>query len=460
MMQTETRKLAGAVAVLTSLFFMWGLITSLNDVLVPHLKAAFSLDYVEAMLIQFCFFGAYFVMSFPSGHLVERRGYKQGIIVGLATAGVGCLMFYPAAGERSYPFFLAALFVLASGITLLQVAANPYVTILGRPESASSRLNLTQAFNSLGTTVGPLLGSLFILARSASPAPGAVQADPRVVQGPYLVLASLLFLIAVIVGWSPLPAKRDLHERDAVRSDAGCASHLAQGRSRRSVWSHRQLILGAVAIFVYVGAEVGIGSLLVSLMGQKQIASLPAALAGRYLSLYWGGAMIGRFVGSALMLRVKPANLLAVNAVVAALLVAVAVASAGHLAMWGLLCVGLFNSIMFPTIFALALDGLGERTGEGSGVLCMAIVGGAIVPEVQARAALAQLRQIVCSSHESRRTGTSSQARGSAAVRPPGERRGAARRTAAWCAERRGMRSSPDRPCGSSRYLENDCSQR
>jgi len=387
-MSTQSRKLVGALAVLTSLFFMWGLITSLNDILVPHLKAAFSLDYVEAMLIQFCFFGAYFVMSLPSGYLVERGGYRQGIIVGLATAGAGCLMFYPAAGERSYPLFLAALFVLASGITLLQVAANPYVTILGRPESASSRLNLTQAFNSLGTTVGPLLGSLFILARSpvqASGAAGTVHADPRVVQVPYLVLAAVLFLIAVIVACSPLPAKADLQEPTGPSASGG--SRIAQSSPRRSLWSQRQLVLGAIAIFVYVGAEVGIGSLLVSFMGQRQIASLPAAVAGRYLSLYWGGAMIGRFVGSALMLRVKPASLLAINAVVGALLVAVAVASAGHLAMWALLCVGLFNSIMFPTIFSLALDGLGERTGEGSGVLCMAIVGGAIVPELQARAA-------------------------------------------------------------------------
>ncbi|MGH8228204.1 MAG: sugar MFS transporter [Steroidobacteraceae bacterium] len=399
----DSRKPTGALSVLASLFFIWGLITSLNDILVPQLKAAFSLDYVEAMLIQFCFFGAYFVMSFPSGYLVERRGYKQGIIVGLTVAGVGCLLFYPAAGERSYPLFLAALFVLASGITVLQVAANPYVTILGRPESASSRLNLTQAFNSLGTTIGPYLGSLFILAGAAAAASGAggaagaARASASVVQVPYLVLAAVLFLIAVIVGWSPLPARRVLESSAAVRrpvESGASASRGARGASaageqerRRSILRHRHLVLGAIGIFVYVGAEVSIGSLLVSFMGQREIAALPAATAGKYLSLYWGGAMLGRFVGSAIMLRIRPARLLAVNAGVGAVLVAIAVVSAGHVAMWALLAVGLFNSIMFPTIFALALDGLGERTGEGSGVLCMAIVGGALIPELQAWAA-------------------------------------------------------------------------
>lgn len=392
-MTREPRKLRGALAVLTSLFFMWGLITSLNDILVPHLKAAFALDYVEAMLIQFCFFGAYFVMSFPSGYLVERRGYKQGIIVGLAAAGVGCLMFYPAAGTRSYPFFLAALFVLASGITLLQVAANPYVTVLGPAQSASSRLTLTQAFNSLGTTLGPYLGSLFILAgASGAPTGGAAPAaaaDPTVVQIPYLALAAVLFAIALVVGVSRLPAKRELDAAAALGVNSGAARDRdADARpERRSVWRHRHLVLGAIGIFVYVGAEVSIGSLLVNFMGQKDIAALPAQVAGKYLSLYWGGAMIGRFIGSALMLRVKPANVLAVNAAVGAILVAIAVASAGHTAMWALLAVGLFNSIMFPTIFALALDGLGEHTGEGSGILCMAIVGGAVVPELQAWAA-------------------------------------------------------------------------
>ena len=378
------RNFRGALVVLTSLFFMWGLITSLNDILVPHLKAAFALDYVRAMLIQFCFFGAYFVMSFPSGYLVEARGYKAGIIIGLVTAGLGCVLFYPAAGARSYPFFLGALFVLASGITLLQVAANPFVTILGRPESASSRLTLTQAFNSLGTTIGPFLGSLFILssatlAEHAAPA----AANPDLVQMPYLVLAGVLFLLAIVVGVSPLPARRDIQQPATARPESERDASARPSGHRRSVWSYRHLVLGTVAIFVYVGGEVCIGSFLVSFMGQGEIAALPAAVAGEYLSLYWGGAMVGRFIGSAVMLRVKPANVLAINAVMAAILIAIAMASAGHTAMWALLAVGLFNSIMFPTIFALALDGLGEHTGEGSGALCMAIVGGALVPVLQ-----------------------------------------------------------------------------
>jgi len=380
----STRKFLGSLSVLTSLFFMWGLITSLNDILVPHLKAAFVLDYKRAALIQFCFFFAYFVVSLPSGYLVERRGYKQGIILGLAAAAAGCLLFYPAAGSRSYPLFLLALFVLASGITLLQVAANPYVTILGKPESASSRLTLTQAFNSLGTTIGPFLGALFILGAASSPGGSGARAaapDARAVQIPYLVLAAILALIAVVVALSRLPGRKEL---ESARSrDRASAASPAPGTRRRSIWSHRHLLLGAIGIFVYVGAEVGIGSFLVSLLGQRQIAALPAAIAGRYLSIYWGGAMLGRFIGSGLMLRVRPAHVLATNAAVGAVLVGLAVAQAGHTAMWALLAVGLFNSIMFPTIFSLALDGLGERTGEGSGILCMAIVGGAVLPEFQ-----------------------------------------------------------------------------
>jgi MFS transporter, FHS family, L-fucose permease len=375
----RARRLRSALVLVTSLFFMWGLITSLNDILVPHLKAAFALNYTEAMLIQLCFFGAYFVMSYPSGRLVETRGYKQGIILGLCGTGLGCILFYPAAGLGSYPFFLGALFVLASGITLLQVAANPYVTILGPPQSASSRLTLTQAFNSLGTTIGPYLGSLLILSEpEPSAAPGHAP-DPHLVQTPYLILAAVLFLLALIVGVSRLPGRRELES--TASPEAAPSPRL--GSPPRSVFSHRQLVLGAIAIFLYVGGEVSIGSLLVSLMGQKEIASLPAAVAGKYLSFYWGGAMVGRFLGAALMLRVKPASVLACNAAVVALLILTAMASAGSTAMWAVLAIGLFNSIMFPTIFALALEGLGELTGQASGVLCMAIVGGALVPVLQ-----------------------------------------------------------------------------
>jgi MFS transporter, FHS family, L-fucose permease len=365
----QERKFTGALIVLTSLFFMWGLITSLNDILIPHLKAAFELTYVQVMLIQFCFFGAYFVTSLPSGVLVERVGYKPGIVIGLMIAGLGCVMFYPAASVRSYPFFLGALFVLASGITLLQVAANPYVAILGPPKTASSRLNLTQAFNSLGTTIGPAMGTYLIL---AAPAAGDAAAEARVVQMPYLGLAATLVAIAVVIGLVALP------KIEAQRTQA--ASGSAADNDPGSVWSYRPLVLGAVAIFLYVGAEVSIGSFLVNFLQEPHIAGLTAVAAGGYLSYYWGGAMVGRFIGSFVLRYVKPGTVLAFNAVAVVVLLAVAMLFAGRTAMWAIIAIGLFNSIMFPTIFTLAIDGLGRRTGEGSGVLCMAIVGGAIVP--------------------------------------------------------------------------------
>jgi FHS family L-fucose permease-like MFS transporter len=377
-----------ALVLLTSLFFMWGLITSLNDILIPHLKAVFTLSYAQAMLIQFCFFAAYFVMSYPAGYLVEKLGYKKGIIIGLVIAGVGCLLFYPAAGLRSYPFFLGALFILASGITLLQVSANPYVTILGEPETASSRLNMTQAFNSLGTTLGPFLGSLIILSAAIKPADdiqlmlpeqlaayAATEADA--VQAPYLGLAAVLFLIAGIIALSRLPVMK-VSDASSVEQ----ARH-APHDQYNSVWAYRHLVLGAIGIFVYVGAEVSIGSFLVNFMGRPEIAGLSESDAGKYLSLYWGGAMVGRFIGVAILAKCKPDYVLAFNAFVITTLLFVAMVFAGSVAMWALLLIGLFNSIMFPTIFTLAIEGLGKRTGEGAGVLCMAIVGGALVPLIQ-----------------------------------------------------------------------------
>lgn len=375
----RTTNYLAALIVLTSLFFMWGLITSLNDILIPHLKAAFSLNYVEAMLIQFCFFGAYFVMSLPSGYLVERVGYKRGIIIGLSTAGVGCLLFYPAAGTHSYGFFLGALFVLASGITLLQVAANPYVAILGPPKTASSRLTLTQAFNSLGTTIGPFFGSVLILSAVTTQGDAISQAaaEAATVQVPYLGLAAVLFVIAVLIAVVRLPVIEEPQEpADAPGTAAAYQQH-------ESVWAYRHLVLGAIAIFVYVGAEVSIGSFLVNFMERPEIAGLSAETGGKYLSLYWGGAMVGRFIGAVVMTRVKPGKVLAFNACVAGLLLLIAMLFAGETAMWALLLIGLFNSIMFPTIFTLAIEGLGKHTGAGSGVLCMAIVGGAIVPVIQ-----------------------------------------------------------------------------
>jgi FHS family L-fucose permease-like MFS transporter len=367
---------------------MWGQITSLNDILIPHLKSVFTLSYVQAMLIQFCFFAAYFVMSFPAGYLVKKLGYKKGIITGLAIAGAGCLLFYPAAGLRSYPFFLAALFILASGITLLQVSANPYVAVLGTPETASCRLNMTQAFNSLGTTLGPLLGSLIILSVAIKPAEeihkmppeqltAYAAAEANAVQTPYLGLAAVLFIIAVIIALSRLPV---IKESDAaIDSPEGQATY----RKRDSVWAYRHLVLGAIGIFVYVGAEVSIGSFLVNFLGRPEIAGLAESEAGKYLSLYWGGAMVGRFIGVAILAKFKPRYVLALNAFLVTTLLLIAIVFAGKVAMWALLLIGLFNSIMFPTIFTLAIEGLGKRTSEGAGVLCMAIVGGAIIPLIQ-----------------------------------------------------------------------------
>jgi MFS transporter, FHS family, L-fucose permease len=377
-----------ALIILTSLFFIWGFLTCLNDILIPHLKAVFSLNYTQAMLIQFTFFTAYAVVSLPSGFLVEKIGYKKGIIIGLLTAGVGCLIFYPAAGIRSYPLFLFALFVLASGITLLQVAANPYVAILGKPETASSRLNLTQAFNSLGTTVAPYFGSLLILSVAVksteeinalnSEALNAYQlAEASAVQVPYLGLAAALLIIAGIFALLKLPE---------VKGGAVSASDengLNYDDNHKSAWEYKHLILGAIGIFVYVGAEVSIGSFLVNYLSQPYIAGMPEVEAGKYVSFYWGGAMVGRFIGAAVMRKIKPGYVLAFNAVMASVLVVISMLTFGDVAMWAILLVGLFNSIMFPTIFTLAIAGLGKHTGKGSGILCMAIVGGAVIPLLQ-----------------------------------------------------------------------------
>jgi len=386
--EPESPNYTPALVVLTSLFFMWGFITCLNDILIPHLKTVFSLNYTQVMLVQFTFFAAYFVVSLPSGFIVEKVGYKRGIVIGLVTAGVGCLMFYPAAGTRSYPIFLSALFVLASGITLLQVSANPYVAILGPPRTASSRLTLTQAFNSLGTTIAPLFGSFLILSVAAKTAEemaalgpadlSAYQAaEAASVQNPYLGLAAALFVIAAFFAVVKLPVI------EASSGDARSHTGGSYDAQHLSAWKYRHLVLGAVGIFLYVGAEVSIGSFLVNFLGQPDIAGLAAADAGRYLSFYWGGAMVGRFVGSAAIRYIKPGKALAFNAAAAALLVLAAMLTSGHVAMWAILAVGLFNSIMFPTIFTLAVDGLGKHTGQGSGILCMAIVGGAIVPVIQ-----------------------------------------------------------------------------
>jgi MFS transporter, FHS family, L-fucose permease len=374
-----------SLVIVTILFFMWGLLTSLNDVLIPHLKAIYTLNYVQAMLVQFCFFGAYFIVSMPAGHLIKRIGYQSGAVTGLVIAAAGCALFYPAA-QAGYYLFLAGFFVLASGITILQVAANPYVTVLGPPKTASSRLTLTQAFNSLGTTVGPLFGGILILAAATpavlSVAPTAMSATEQAahraseaasVQVPYLILSGLLLTLAIVFAFAKLP--RITHADDAF-------THGGENVNR-SIFHHRNLVLGAVAIFLYVGAEVSIGSFLVNFFGEKNIAALPAAEAAKYVSYYWGLAMVGRFIGFAVMRHVSPGKTLAFNAACAAGLILATILGDGRMAMYTILGVGLFNSIMFPTIFSMALHRLGKFTGQGSGLLCMAIVGGAIVPFVQ-----------------------------------------------------------------------------
>lgn len=367
------------LTILTTLFFMWGFITCMNDILIPHLKNVFNLNYTQAMLIQFTFFGAYFLMSLPSGKIISKIGYKNGIIVGLITAGTGCALFYPAAETQLYSFFLGALFVLASGITLLQVAANPYVAILGKPETSSSRLNLTQAFNSLGTTLAPKFGALVIFAGALNAselgqlAPDQIlaynlsQADK--VKLPYLALAATLFLIAFIIKLSKLPTIETSSDKE-------------EG-SYSEALKHKHLVLGVICIFMYVGGEVAIGSFLINYLNEPHIAGLSEEQASDYVALFWGGAMVGRFIGAVVLSKVNPGKALGVCAAMVVLLLLLTVTMSGTIAMWSIVSIGLFNSIMFPTIFTLAIKGLGINTSRGSSLLVMAIVGGAIVPLAQ-----------------------------------------------------------------------------
>ena len=376
----EHNQHTGALVIVTILFFMWGLITSLNDVLIPHLKSIYTLTYMQAMLVQFCFFGAYFIVSLPAGALIRRLGYQNGAVTGLMIAAAGCALFYPAS-NGGYGMFLFALFVLASGITILQVAANPYVTVLGPARTAASRLTLTQAFNSLGTTVAPALGGILILSTVALSAdqlallPAAEQAAHRAaeaaaVQGPYLGLAAALALLAVLFAVARLP--KIAFEETTVAVDG-----------KGGAMAYRHLVLGVLGIFLYVGAEVSIGSFLINFIGEPHIAGLSHADAAHYVSMYWGGALVGRFIGFAVMRYVSPGKSLAVTALGSILLVLTATFTEGSLAMYAIIAVGLCNSIMFPTIFSMALHGLGKFTGQGSGFLCMAIVGGAVVPFIQ-----------------------------------------------------------------------------
>jgi MFS transporter, FHS family, L-fucose permease len=443
------------LATVTTLFFMWGFLTCLNDILVPHLKSIFDLNYTKVMLINFAFFGAYFLFSVPSAKLIDWIGYQPSMVAGLLTMGAGAFLFLPAASVPSYPLFLGALIVLGAGITCLQVAANPYVTVLGKPETASSRLNLTQAFNSLGTFLAPFFGGLFIL--SAAPktldevralSPGALQVyrlqEAATVKMPYVGLGIALVLLAIAIGSFKLPKIEH-------------AQHKVGEKVNDSIWRHPNLILGAIAIFLYVGAEVSIGSFLVNYFHEPEIGGLVEKLGASFVAFYWGGAMLGRFIGSNLLSGAKATYLSAVTALSIALillsypvashlppgyqpgvpnlewlewllvsgrplfalvaiacatiaimaalrggrttaktgillgvcatsttaLVAVSMLSSGHVAMWSIILVGFFNSIMFPSIFTLGVAELGPLTGDGSGLLIMAIVGGAIIPVAQ-----------------------------------------------------------------------------
>jgi FHS family L-fucose permease-like MFS transporter len=344
---------------------MWGFVTVLNDILAPHLKAIFALNYAQTMLIQFTFFSAYFLLSMPAAKILSVIGYHRSIVLGLAVMAAGALLFVPAASAPSYGLFLAALYVLASGITLLQVSANPYVAALGPPEKSSSRLNLVQALNSLGTTVGPWVGGFLILSAGD-------RSDASTVRLPYLGIAVLLGLLAIAIARFPFPTITQIedpsHHTEAVGD---------------SVWRHRNLVFGALGIFVYVGVEVAIGSFLVNYFMQPDIAGLTAQSAARYVSLYWGGAMVGRFLGAALLRKIPTGPAVGVAALAASLLVTTSIFTTGSVAMWSILAVGLFNSILFPSIFTLGIAGLGKLTGKGSGIMVAAIVGGAIIPLAQ-----------------------------------------------------------------------------
>src|SRR6201981_2781170 len=370
------------LAMVTTLFFRLGFLTSLNDILIPHLKSVFDLNYAKAMLIQFAFFTSYFVFSLPSGKLIDAVGYKKAMVAGLFTMGLGALLFIPAASVPSFPMFLTALIVLAAGMTVLQVSANPYVAVLGPAKTAASRLNLAQAFNSLGTTIAPLLGSLFILS-NAPKTSEEMRAMPELARNafklheassvklPYLGLALTLLLLGVAIAKFNLPAFA------AVRKGASSSG------IKDSVWHHRRLVLGAIGIFVYVGAEVAIGSFLVNYLSRPEIGAMPVKTAARYVSLYWGGAMIGRFIGSSVLQKVRTGTVLGSAAIAAFALVTTSMLNLGSVAVWSILAIGFFNSVMFPSIFTLSIEGLGPLTEAGSGGLVAGIVGGATLPELQ-----------------------------------------------------------------------------
>lgn len=401
-MSSKTNKsYKSAFIFLTTLFFLWGFITVLVDSLVPRLKDVFEMSYAKTVLVQFAFFVAFFVFSLPAGAILAKIGYKKGIVLGLLTMALGCLLFYPAAAYRNFSIFLVGYFTLAGGITILQVAANPYVALLGSEDGASSRLNLSQAFNSLGTTIAPVVGALFLLSDSVKTSDqiallseteriNYLVAEAATVQTPFLLIALAIGFLALAFGFLKLPN---------VMAESPKGGYLTLLKSR-------VMLMGALGIFVYVGAEVAIGSFLVNYFLEMNLAPViaqnetmmgianfiastfnktftnsdPKSLLGVFVVFYWGGAMIGRFIGAYLTKIMAPGKVLSVFATLAIVMILISINTTGLLSMWSILAVGLFNSIMFPTIFTLSLEGLGDLKAQASGLLCMAIVGGAVIP--------------------------------------------------------------------------------
>jgi len=355
-------KYPGALMMVTVLFFFWGFVTVLNDILVPHLKSVFDLNYTKVMLIQFAFFLAYFIFSIPSAKIIDAIGYQRTMVVGLLTMGLGAFLFVPAAIALSYPLFLGALMVLAAGITALQVAANPYVSVLGPPETASSRLNLTQAFNSLGTTIGPWVGGMLILGAATESGDAVANMSAQTlhafrlqqaatVKMPYIIIGSALVIFAGLIGIFKLPTIPAVERH-------------ADGRHEGSLWKYTHLILGCVAIFAYVGAEVSIGSFLINYFNQPEIGNLPVVEGAKFVAYYWGGAMVGRFIGSAILQKVKTGTVLGIAAFCSCALVLTSMLTTGSVAMWSILLVGFFQFDHVPQYFYVGDRQAGPQNGR------------------------------------------------------------------------------------------------
>jgi FHS family L-fucose permease-like MFS transporter len=358
------------------LFFIFGGITSLNDVIIPKLKELFTLNYTQAMLVQFCFFAAYAVIGIPGARLVKKIGYMRGAVAGLLTMMAGCLLFIPASQTATYGVFLLALFVLASGVVIVQVVSNPLISMLGKPATAHSRLTFAQAFNSLGTTVFPIVGSILILGSLATVTADQLSgveldayrtAESQAIVNGYLGIAVALAIVAAVV-WM---------FRNALRGEKHEAS---EGLAGLDLLKRARFGFGALCIFLYVGAEVSIGSLIVSYLMQDHVMGLQEQAAGKLIGLYWGGAMVGRFIGSAVLRVLSPGKVLAFVSIAAIALLVISTQTTGDVSGYTLLAVGLTNAIMFPTIFTLACEKLGSRAADGSGIINVAIVGGAVIP--------------------------------------------------------------------------------